>query len=310
MSLTSALDILTWNVILIVAYVFFDVLYIQPSRRVESFLNFQWTSDDCDDSDDVLGIGRSQKNINNPCQDQASQVIKKASPVHWLQRCQPQTIIIMEISQTRPSGLLRFLFAFYALALITPANSLYFFLEGGAPKCFYEELPKDTLVVGESTTSLKPLKIQLSNLFPGKYKAEQYDNTLASFKPNPDLSMTVTVDEIFSHDHRVVNTRGSSEGRFTFSAADSGDHRICFTPSHMASGGWLSGGQPVGGIKLSLDLAIGETSAIESKDKGKLSDIVEKVRDLNARLQDIRREQVFQRVRPASLHIIYEAFNF
>lgn len=109
--------------------------------------------------------------------------------------------------------------------------------------------------------------------------------------------MTVTVDEIFSHDHRVVNTRGSSEGRFTFSAADSGDHRICFTPSHMASGGWLSGGQPVGGIKLSLDLAIGETSAIESTDKGKLSDIVEKVRDLNARLQDIRREQVFQRVR-------------
>lgn len=216
----------------------------------------------------------------------------------------------MEISQTRSSGLFRFLFACYALALITPANSLYFFLEGGAPKCFYEELPKDTLVVGESTTSLKPLKIQLSNLFSGKYKAEQYDNTLASFKPNPDLGMTVTVDEIFSHDHRVVNTRGSSEGRFTFSAADSGDHRICFTPSHMASGGWLSGGQPVGGIKLSLDLAIGETSAIESKDKGKLSDIVEKVRDLNARLQDIRREQVFQRVRPASLHIIYEAFNF
>ena len=108
--------------------------------------------------------------------------------------------------------------------------------------------------------------------------------------------MTVTVDEIFANDHRVVNTKGSSEGRFTFSAADSGDHRICFTPSHIVSGGWLSGGQPVGGIKLTLDLATGETSAIESKDKGKLSDIVQKVQDLNARLADIRREQVFQRV--------------
>ena len=64
----------------------------------------------------------------------------------------------------------------------------------------------------------------------------------------------------------------------------------------MASGGWLSNGQPVGGIKLAVDLAIGETSAIESADKGKISNIVQRVKDLNARLQDIRREQVFQRV--------------
>ena len=52
----------------------------------------------------------------------------------------------------------------------------------------------------------------------------------------------------------------------------------------------------MGGIKLTLDLAIGETSAIESQDKGKINDIVQKVKDLNGRLQDIRREQVFQRV--------------
>lgn len=49
-------------------------------------------------------------------------------------------------------------------------------------------------------------------------------------------------------------------------------------------------------MRLTLDLAIGETSAIESTDKGKLSEIAQKVRDLNGRLQDIRREQVFQRV--------------
>lgn len=58
----------------------------------------------------------------------------------------------------------------------------------------------------------------------------------------------------------------------------------------------MGGGQPQGGIKFTLDLAIGETSAIESTDKGKLDDIVQKVKDLNGRLQDIRREQVFQRV--------------
>lgn len=47
---------------------------------------------------------------------------------------------------------------------------------------------------------------------------------------------------------------------------------------------------------MTLDLAIGETSAIESTDKGKIQDIVQKVKDLNGRLADIKREQVFQRV--------------
>lgn len=60
---------------------------------------------------------------------------------------------------------------------------------------------------------------------------------------------------------------------------------------------WLSVHNSHGGIRLTLDLAIGETSEIESEDKGKLADISARVKDLNARLQDIRREQVFQRVR-------------
>lgn len=98
----------------------------------------------------------------------------------------------------------------------------------------------------------------------------------------------------------MVNTKGSATGKFTFSAADSGEHRLCFLPSTPGGGGWLSGGQTLGGIKLTLDLAIGETSQIESTDKGKIQDMVQKVRDLNGRLQDIRREQVFQRVRTPS----------
>lgn len=114
------------------------------------------------------------------------------------------------------------------------------------------------------------------------------------------MSITVTVDEVFDNDHRVVNTRGSHTGKFTFSAADAGDHRICFWPTGHTTGGWLSSGQGHGQVKLTVDLAIGETSAIESTDKGKMSEIAQKVRDLNGRLQDIRREQVFQRVRTVS----------
>lgn len=68
------------------------------------------------------------------------------------------------------------------------------------------------------------------------------------------------------------------------------------------SGGWLSGGQNQGSVKLSLDLAIGETNAIKKGDEGKVGELAQKVRDLNGRLMDIRREQVFQRVSEAPLH--------
>ena len=112
-----------------------------------------------------------------------------------------------------------------------------------------------------------------------------------------NVQILTAQQEVFDNDHRVISQKGSSSGRFTFTAADSGDHKICFVPSSTSgSTGWLSALHPMGGIKLTLDLAIGETSAIESTDKGKIQDIVKRVKDLNGRLQDIRREQVFQRV--------------
>jgi hypothetical protein len=68
-------------------------------------------------------------------------------------------------------------------------------------------------------------------------------------------------------------------------------------PSQGSSWGLGGGNTGIHGtVKFTLDLAIGETSKIESTDKGKIDDIVQKVRDLNSRLHDIKREQVFQRV--------------
>ena len=115
-------------------------------------------------------------------------------------------------------------------------------------------------------------------------------------QPN-NVGIQVTVDETFDNDHRVVSQKASNKGRFTFTAADAGDHRICFTATNAPAAGWLSGGVPSqGGVKFTLDMVIGETSKIESSDSGKVNDIVSQVRDLNRRLEDVRREQVFQRV--------------
>lgn len=129
----------------------------------------------------------------------------------------------------------------------------------------------------------------------GHYKTEVINHQLNTYSLDPNVKVLITVDETFDNDHRVVSKRDSNAGRFTFSAADSGQHKICLTPDGSgSSGSWLSGGSTA--VRVTLDIAIGETSKIETEDKGKMQDIVQKVKDLNGRLHDIRREQVFQRV--------------
>ncbi|KAH7148723.1 emp24/gp25L/p24 family/GOLD-domain-containing protein, partial [Dactylonectria macrodidyma] len=184
---------------------------------------------------------------------------------------------------------MRFLLPLLSLSAV--ANALYFYIDGENPKCFYEELPKDTLVVGH-------------------YTAEEWDDRVQGWQKHDGISIYISVDEIFDNDHRVVSQRGQAAGRFTFSAADSGDHKICFTPSSTSGRpSWLSTKYQNGGIKLTLDLVIGETNQIESSDKNKIQDITTRVKDLNARLNDIRREQVFQREREAEFRDQSESTN-
>ncbi|KXT16684.1 hypothetical protein AC579_8027, partial [Pseudocercospora musae] len=178
-----------------------------------------------------------------------------------------------------------------AALLFAHTQALYFYIDGPSQKCFFEELPKDTLVVGH-------------------FKATLYDHNTRTYQPNNDMGIYITVDELFDNDHRVVSQRGRAEGKFTFTAADSGEHRLCFTPTNVPSHrGWNLLGSEVGGVKMELDLAIGETSQIESSDKSKISEVVQKVKDLTARLQDVRREQVFQREREAEFRDQSEAVN-
>lgn len=180
---------------------------------------------------------------------------------------------------------------FSLATFVAAAQALYFFIDGGTPKCFYEELPKDTLVVGH-------------------YSASEWDDRANQWQEHQGITIYITVDEIFDNNHRVVSQRGTSSGRFTFSAADAGDHKICFTPSSSSGRpGWLSMANYNGGIKLRLDMVIGETNQIESDDKEKLQDITTRVKDLNARLNDIRREQVFQREREAEFRDQSESTN-
>ncbi|CAG8467417.1 6047_t:CDS:2 [Ambispora leptoticha] len=162
-------------------------------------------------------------------------------------------------------------------------TALYFYLEGTEQKCFIEELPKDTLVVGN-------------------YKAELWSEDQKGFYENPDLGIQITVDELLAQGHTVVNQKGPSHGRFTFTAVEAGDHAICFAANASA---WFSSIQ----TRLTLDMAIGETTNEEENDKEHFSELAQRVRDLNNRVADIRREQSYQREREAEFRDQSELTN-
>ncbi|EFW99068.1 endosomal cargo receptor [Grosmannia clavigera kw1407] len=168
------------------------------------------------------------------------------------------------------------------LTLASAASALHLYIDNTKPKCFFEELPKDTLVVGH-------------------YNTAEFDDRTNSWQQHDGISTYISVDETFDNDHRVVSQRGAANGRFTFTAAEAGEHKICFTPNSNSGRN--------GGVKLNLDLAIGESSKLESTDKGKLEDLEGRLRDLNSRLNGIRREQVFQREREADFRDQSEATN-
>lgn len=59
--------------------------------------------------------------------------------------------------------------------LLVPVQALYFYIDGTTPKCFFEELPKDTLVVGH-------------------YTAEEYNNERRVWEKHDGLNIFISVD--------------------------------------------------------------------------------------------------------------------
>lgn len=66
-------------------------------------------------------------------------------------------------------------FALPLLSLASAAQALYFFIDGATPKCFFEELPKDTLVVGH-------------------YVAEEHDDRINAWQQHNDINVYISVD--------------------------------------------------------------------------------------------------------------------
>ncbi|CAD6891443.1 unnamed protein product [Tilletia controversa] len=175
-----------------------------------------------------------------------------------------------------------FLALLFVLQLVS-VQGLYFYIEGGDEKCFIEELPNDTVVVGH-------------------YFAEEWDSVKKEFKISDDFKVKILVTEK-RNDHVVTSTLGHPEGKFAFTSHEAGDHKICLSTTYPADHGTPT-------VRMHLDIIIGDAKPDSSaSDRDHVNDLASRVRELNARLRDIRREQQFQREREAEFRNLSELTN-
>ncbi|KAG1907780.1 emp24/gp25L/p24 family/GOLD-domain-containing protein [Suillus fuscotomentosus] len=158
--------------------------------------------------------------------------------------------------------------------LITTVNALHFYLDANEKRCFVEELPSDTVV---EVTAHKQYNL------------------------NEELGIIVEVEEMETS-HVVTKTRGPSDGRFTFTSHEAGDHSICISTNYTS---WWSSTH----IKLYLDIVVGSTKPDIESDRTHIGELSSKLRDLNQKLDEIRREQQYQREREADFRNLSENTN-
>ncbi|KZT27725.1 hypothetical protein NEOLEDRAFT_1239909 [Neolentinus lepideus HHB14362 ss-1] len=178
----------------------------------------------------------------------------------------------------------RLLLPLLFLLLSATVNALHFYLDANEKRCFVEEVPSETIVEGH-------------------YRALEWSDEQQQYVSNPELGILVEIDEMETS-HPVVRTRGPNDGRFTFTSHDSGDHSICLSTNYSSS--WFGSNTH---IRLYLDIVVGAAKPDIDRDRSHISELAAKVRDLNNKLEDIRREQQYQREREADYRDLSEETN-
>jgi p24 family protein alpha len=106
---------------------------------------------------------------------------------------------------------------------------------------------------------------------------------------SPGIGMHVEIRD--PEDKVILSKVYSSEGRFSFTSHTPGEHVICL---YSNSSRWFSGGQ----LRVHLDIQVGE-HAVDYQNiaqKEKLSELQLRVRQLLDQVEQITKEQNYQRV--------------
>lgn len=122
------------------------------------------------------------------------------------------------------------------------------------------------------------------------YKVELYDPRSGGFMPSsPGIGMHV---EVRDPDDKVILSRVySSEGRISFTSHVPGEHVICMYSNSTA---WFSGSQ----LRVHLDIQVGEHAVDYGNvvQKEKLTELQLRIRQLLDQVEQITKEQNYQRV--------------
>lgn len=165
---------------------------------------------------------------------------------------------------------------------------LHFYLNTGEVRCFYEDLPRDTLALI-------------------KYEASELGKGVSEYINNPNLVIELTIDETFDNDHRVVQQKGGSKGEFTFTSLDSGEHKFCVRPRHNGRS-WIDSTVRT---RVLLDLIIGEAEDfMESKKVSTLNGLQDRIENLNSMLKEIERHQQTIREKETEFSETSQLVNF
>ncbi|XP_003978882.1 transmembrane emp24 domain-containing protein 4 [Takifugu rubripes] len=172
------------------------------------------------------------------------------------------------------------------LALLSPSLALYFHIGETEKKCFIEEIPDETMVIG-------------------KYRTQLWDKHTGSFLPStPGLGMHV---EIKDPDTKIILSRQyGSDGRFTFTSHTPGEHQICLH-SNSTKMALFAGGK----LRVHLDIQVGEhtNNYPEIAAKDKLTELQLRVRQLLDQVEQIQKEQNYQRYREERFRMTSESTN-
>lgn len=159
------------------------------------------------------------------------------------------------------------------------SKALHFYLKPGQVKCFYENLSVGNLMIGD---------------------VEGYVLNENMYVDDPELRLTVSVDESFDSNHRVMNQMNAHTGDFTFTALDTGEHRICIVPSHP---------QEDARVRIFLELEITNIQVLDTRRKEDQRTLKQRVLQMVQRLEAIRLEQKVIREKEAILRNQSESAN-
>ncbi|KAI1301616.1 Transmembrane emp24 domain-containing protein eca [Halotydeus destructor] len=164
------------------------------------------------------------------------------------------------------------------------ADGLYFHIQEGERKCFIEEIPDDTLIVGN-------------------YKCQLFDPNTGGFAPSsPGIGMHVEVRD--PDDKMILSKVYSSDGKFSFTSHTPGEHVICL---YSNTSSWFAGSQ----LRVHLDIQVGEHAVdyAQVAQKEKMSELQLRVRQLLDQVEQITKEQNYQRYREERFRLTSESTN-